>query len=111
MWPVSWNLFPVLEIPINARERLAAAALWLGSNHEDLSDGLCNAFDGLRLYDYAQAHDQLPEMADTGSPQTVSRRLATTRSLVCDTRPQPAAQPRPVRRLRPHVYSGIPALS
>ena len=53
---------------MNARERLAAAALWLGSNHEDLSDGLCNAFDGLRLYDYAQAHDQLPEMADRWHP-------------------------------------------
>ncbi|UIF89284.1 hypothetical protein [Cupriavidus sp. UYPR2.512] len=53
---------------MNARERLAAAALWLGDNHEDLSDGLCNALDGLRLYDYAQAHDQLPEMADSWEP-------------------------------------------
>lgn len=49
---------------MNARERLAAAAEWLGWNDEDLSAGLRNAFDGLRLYDYAQARDDLPEMAD-----------------------------------------------
>lgn len=53
---------------MNARERLAAASNWLGHNHEDLSEGLCNALDGLRLYDYAQAHDQLPEMADCWEP-------------------------------------------
>jgi hypothetical protein len=49
---------------MNARERLAAAAEWLGYNHEQLSFGLRNAFDALRLYDYAQAHPNLPEMAD-----------------------------------------------
>lgn len=53
---------------MNARERLAAASIWLGYNHEDLSEGLCHALDGLRLYDYAQAHDQLPEMADEWEP-------------------------------------------
>lgn len=50
---------------MNARERLAAAADWLGWNHEALSFGLRNAFDALRLYDYAQAHPELPEMADS----------------------------------------------
>lgn len=49
---------------MNARERLTAAADWLGYNHEQLSFGLRNAFDALRLYDYAQAHPCLPEMAD-----------------------------------------------
>src|SRR5579864_1935301 len=54
----------LLEMTMNARERLAAAAEWLGYNDEQLSFGLRNAFDALRLYDYAQAHPNLPEMAD-----------------------------------------------
>lgn len=54
---------------MNARERLSAVADWLGWNHEELSDGLRNAFDGLRLYDYAQAHPELDEMADSWAPQ------------------------------------------
>lgn len=49
---------------MNARERLAAAADWLGYNEEQLSFGLRSAFDALRLYDYAQAHPELNEMAD-----------------------------------------------
>ncbi|VVE18347.1 MULTISPECIES: hypothetical protein [Pandoraea] len=49
---------------MNARERLAAVADWLGYNDEQLSFGLRNAFDALRLYDYSQAHPELPEMAD-----------------------------------------------
>lgn len=53
---------------MNARERLADAAEWLGWNDEDLSAGLRNAFDGLRLYDYAQTHPDLPEMADEWEP-------------------------------------------
>lgn len=53
----------------NAREQLDAAAHWLGWNDEDLSAGLRNAFDGLRLYDYAQAHPELPEMADEWEAQ------------------------------------------
>lgn len=54
---------------MNAREQLAAAADWLGWNDENLSSGLRTAFDGLRLYDYAQAHPDLPEMADTWKPK------------------------------------------
>lgn len=49
---------------MNARETLARAADWLGWQDEDLSASLRNAFDALRLYDYAQAHPELPEMAD-----------------------------------------------
>lgn len=49
---------------MNARERLAAVAEWLGWQDEDMSAGLRNAFDGLRLYDYAQAHPDIGEMAD-----------------------------------------------
>jgi len=49
---------------MNACERLAAAANWLGGNDEQLSFGLRTAFDALRLYDYAQARPDLPEMAD-----------------------------------------------
>lgn len=49
---------------MNARETLAHAAEWLGWQEESMSYGLRNAFDALRLYDYAQAHPELPEMAD-----------------------------------------------
>lgn len=55
---------------MNARERLAAVAEWLGWQEETLSFGLRNAFDGLRLYDYAQAHPNLPEMADEWKPRS-----------------------------------------
>lgn len=48
----------------NAREILKAAEDWYGWNSESLSAGLRNAFDALRLWDYAQAHTHLPEMAD-----------------------------------------------
>lgn len=54
---------------MNAREKLAAVADWLGYNSETLSDGLRNAFDGLRLYDYAQSNPDLDEMADSWEPQ------------------------------------------
>lgn len=53
---------------MNARERIAAAADWLGYNDEDLCAGLRNAFDGLRLYDFAQARGDLPEMSDEWEP-------------------------------------------
>lgn len=49
---------------MNAREQLAAVADWLGWQHENLSFGLRSSMDALRLYDYAQAHPDLPEMAD-----------------------------------------------
>lgn len=49
---------------MNARETLAHAADWLGWQEESMSYGMRNAFDALRLYDYAQAHPDLPEMAD-----------------------------------------------
>lgn len=49
---------------MNARQTLSAAADWLGWQDEDLSARLRNAFDALRLYDYAQSHPDLPEMAD-----------------------------------------------
>lgn len=58
---------------MNARERLAHAAEWLGWQEEQLSFGMKNAFDALRLYDYAQAHPDLPEMADEW---TVKQRIA-----------------------------------
>jgi hypothetical protein len=49
---------------MNAREMLSNVADWLGWQDEDLSAKLHNAFDALRLYDYAQNHPDLPEMAD-----------------------------------------------
>lgn len=49
---------------MNAREILAAAADWLGWQEEDMSFGLKSAEDGIKLYAYAQAHPELPEMAD-----------------------------------------------
>ena len=54
---------------MNAREQLAAIADWLGWQEESLSFGLRNSMDALRLYDYAQAHPNLPEMADEWKPR------------------------------------------
>lgn len=49
----------------NAREMLGVVEDWLGYQDEDLSFGLRNAFDALRLYDHWLAHeDTLVEMAD-----------------------------------------------
>jgi len=53
-----------LEKRMYSRERLAHAAEWYGWQSEELNSRLRNAFDALRLYDYAQAHPSLPEMAD-----------------------------------------------
>lgn len=44
---------------MNTREQLIAIADWLGDEEESLSFGLRNAFDALRLYDYAQARPEL----------------------------------------------------
>lgn len=53
---------------MNAREQLKAVADWLGWQDESLSFGLVNSLDALRLYDYAQSHGELPEMADDWTP-------------------------------------------
>lgn len=55
---------------MNAREQLAAVADWLGWQHENLSFGLRSSMDALRLYDYAQAHPDLAEMADEWKPRS-----------------------------------------
>lgn len=53
-----------------ARQMLKHVADWLGDQDEHLSSGLKNAFDGLRLYDYAQSHaDTLGEYADEWEPE------------------------------------------
>ena len=49
---------------MNAREQLKAVAEWFGYQEESLSFGLVNTMDALRLYDFAQSHPDLPEMAD-----------------------------------------------
>lgn len=54
---------------MNSRETLAHVADWLGWQDEDLSAKLHNAFDALRLYDYAQANPELEEMADEWDAQ------------------------------------------
>lgn len=59
----------------NAREQLATICDWLSHNDEALSAGLRNPFDALRLYDYAQAHPSLPEMADEWSPAQFKRAI------------------------------------
>lgn len=56
---------------MNAREQLQAVAEWLGWQNESLSFGLRNSMDALRLYDYAQAHLQLPEMAEDWAPKSL----------------------------------------
>lgn len=53
----------------NAREQLADVAKWLGWQDECLAFGLVNSYDALRLYDYAQAHPELPEMAEDWEPE------------------------------------------
>lgn len=54
----------------NAREMLGVVAEWLGWQHEDLSFGLRNAFDALRLYDHWIANEaRLAEMADEWEPK------------------------------------------
>lgn len=60
---------------MNAREQLAAIADWLGWQEESLSFGLRNSMDALRLYDYAQAHPNLPEMADEWTPSILIAEL------------------------------------
>ena len=60
---------------MNAREQLAAAAEWLGYQDECLSFGLRNSMDALRLYDYAQAHPEMPEMADEWTPEQFQEAL------------------------------------
>lgn len=54
---------------MNARERLENVAQWLGWQDEQLSAGLKNSFDALRLYDYAQANPELDEMAEGWDPE------------------------------------------
>jgi hypothetical protein len=49
---------------MNARETLAEVTDWLRWQDQDLSYGLKNAFDALRLYDHAQANPDLPKMAE-----------------------------------------------
>lgn len=53
----------------NAREQLADIAEWLNWQEESLAFGLVNSYDALRLYDYAQANPDLPEMADEWEPE------------------------------------------
>lgn len=54
----------------NARQQLALIADWLGWQDESLSFGLRHSMDALRLYDYGQAHPNLPEMADEWTPRS-----------------------------------------
>jgi hypothetical protein len=54
---------------MNARETLKAIEHWLSWQDETLSDGLQTVKDALRLYAYAQAHPDLPEMADEWKPK------------------------------------------
>jgi hypothetical protein len=81
---------------VNARERVAAVAAWLGWNHETLSFGLRNAVDALRLYDYAQAHPELPEIADEWEDSDLIAAigyspfaLGGTGSEICRQQPRP----------------------
>ena len=56
----------------NAREILVIVADWLGWQDETLSDGLKSPRDALKLWEYAQAHPDLHEMADQWSPKVLS---------------------------------------
>ena len=48
----------------NAREILAIVENWLGWQDEALSDGLKSPRDAIKLWEYAQAHPDMHEMAD-----------------------------------------------
>lgn len=48
----------------NFREKAAAIADWLGYHNEDIAYGLRSVADAEKLYDYWQAHPELPEMCD-----------------------------------------------
>lgn len=48
----------------NAREILVIVADWLGWQDEALSDGLKTPYDAIKLWEYAQAHPDMHEMAD-----------------------------------------------
>lgn len=54
----------VLFDNMNARECLEAASTWLGYHHEDMSFGLKCPEDGIKLWRYMRAHDDLSDMAD-----------------------------------------------
>jgi len=53
----------------NAREILVIVADWLGWQDETLSDGLKSPRDALKLWEYAQSHPDLHEMADQWHPK------------------------------------------
>lgn len=53
---------------MNAREQLEAAAAWLGYQDEDMSCGLKSPEDGLKLWRYMRAHDEISDMADEWLP-------------------------------------------
>ena len=50
--------------PENTREKMTFIVEWLGWQNESMSYGLKSVRDAEMLYDYWQAHDDLPEMAD-----------------------------------------------
>lgn len=63
---------------MNAREELEAAFNWLGYQHEDLSFGLKNAEDGMKLWRYWQTHqdaESLPEFCDEAETDAEGRLL------------------------------------
>jgi hypothetical protein len=49
---------------LNVREKLESIAEWYGYQSESLSDGLKSIEDGIKLYNYFQAHEELPEFCD-----------------------------------------------
>lgn len=49
---------------MNVRAKMALVADWLGWQDEDLSCGLKSIEDAVKLYDYWQTNNFLPEMAD-----------------------------------------------
>ena len=49
---------------MNSREQLVAASQWLGWMEEDFSEALKSPEDALKLWKYAQAHDDLAELCD-----------------------------------------------
>lgn len=54
---------------LNAREQLDACAEWLGWQNETMSYGLKTPEDGLKLWRYMKAHDELSDAADDWLPE------------------------------------------
>jgi hypothetical protein len=60
---------------ITNREYLAAVVEWYGWQAESFNERLKNPIDALQLFDYAQCHPELPEMAEDWEAKDLTKAL------------------------------------